>query len=224
MDPEHLPKAEDPHLASVRPKAKLLSRILITIDDSDRPLLEMDLLHAICARYPRVNFPRFPELSWSNYVSVSCVCDQTHQVSGWGFLLLEEVYLTLDSRKQSVLDIVTRNHELTGPLLTALSSKLLRQQDLAKNLSIWAVGCDTEAEAEAFATLVEHCQKEGLEVWCEPLIFVYGEIGAEGWAAIRRAVEHLPDPWKNITLRCNREVMVAGRREDLKAIWTIIND
>ena len=46
------------------------------------------------------------------------------------------------------------------------------------------------------------------------------EIGAEGWAAIRRAVGRLSAAFgRKIFLVSARTVMMAGRREDLKAIW-----
>ena len=86
-------------------------------------------------------------------------------------------------------------------------------------LNIFAVGCNTRESTEAFATLVQH-----LEVWHEPWIFVKGEIGGEGWAAIQRAVDHPQGFLENIEVRCEREVMVAGRREDLKAIFAIVDD
>ena len=54
---------------------------------------------------------------------------------------------------------------------------------------------------------------EHLEVWHEPWIFVKGEIGGEGRAAIRRAVEHLQGFQKNIEICCEREVMVAERKK-----------
>ena len=174
VDPEYLPKEDDPHLASVRPKAKLLSQILNLIDA--RPQLEMALLHTICERYPRVNFPRFPD--GYNHVSVTCFsCNEIHQVLPWGFVLLEEVEVTLGSRKQSVLDVVLRHHSLEGPILTSLASRLTRQQEPVGTLRIPRVKCDS-TEAEAFATLVEHCQEKGQWVWPygEPFILVKGEV------------------------------------------------
>ena len=58
-----------------------------------------------------------------------------------------------------------------------------------------------------------------LEEWREPLIFVYDEIGPEGWVAILRATEYLPDSAWDVTIRCERTVLAAGRRDDLRAIW-----
>ena len=227
VDPESLPKEDDPHLASVRPKAKLLSQILNLIDA--RPQLEMALLHTICERYPRVNFPRFPD--GYNHVSVTCFsCNEIHQVLPWGFVLLEEVEATLGSRNQSILYVELGHLSLEGPLLTALGSRLTRQQDERVTLRLQRVKCDSMESVDAFATLVEHCQEKGQWVWRssgyqEPSIYLKGEVGgAAGWATIRRAVERLPDPRKNIALRCQRESLMAGRREDLKAIWSVVKD
>ena len=46
--------------------------------------------------------------------------------------------------------------DLREPLLTALASKVVVQQEMVKNLDIWSVACDNKECAEAFATLVEH--------------------------------------------------------------------
>ena len=49
-----------------------------------------------------------------------------------------------------------------------------------------------------------------------------GEIGEEGWSAIRRAVKRLSEAWVGqISVRTRRTAMRAARRDDLKAIWEI---
>ena len=71
---------------------------------------------------------------------------------------------------------------------------------------------------------MEDRSEEALQGWPKALIFVIG-VGPEGWAAIRRAVECLSKvrPW-NITVRCEREAMIGGRKEDMKGIWYAIQD
>ena len=159
-------------------------------------------------------------------MSLSCCCLETHQVSLWGFVLLMDVEATLVSRKQSIEEVVlvTPYVVLPGPLLTALTSKVVHQQEMVKNLNIWSVECNNKEGAEDFATLMEHCQEEALQGWLEPLIFV-DEIGPEGWAAVRRGVECLATvkPWR-IDVRCEREVLKGGRKEDMKAIWFAIQE
>ena len=229
VDQEDLPKEDDLHLASERPKAKLLSEIMNMFKGSQRALLEMDLLHTICERYKRVpdseRYKREPGSVWTgtglNFVRVTCFCNQIHDVSPRGFVILEDVEATSGSRKQSVVEVFidSISGDLMEPLLTVLSSRMINQLEMVRSLNIWAVGCNTEASAEAFARVVKNSQGEGLEAWWHPLIFVYGEIGPEGWMAILRATEYLPDSAWDVTIRCERNVLAAGRRDDLRAIW-----
>ena len=232
VDQEDLPNEDDLHLASERPKAKLLSQIMNMFKDSaQQALLEMDLLHTICKRYKRDpdsdRYKRDPDSVWSpnwtglNFVSVTCLCNQIHVISPRGFVLLEDVEASTGSRRQGVHEVFIdyASGDLTEPLLTALSSRVINQLQMVRSLNIWAVGCDTQESAEAFARVAKNSQGEGLEAWREPLIFVYDEIGPEGWMAILRASEYLPDSAWDVKIRCERTVLAAGRRDDLRAIW-----
>ena len=229
-----MPKEDDMHLAVMRPKIKLLSQILNLAESADKPQLELDFLHTICERYLTMDMSQDsdwppPEMDplaaireqcfkpMRNHVSLSCCCLETHQVSLWGFVLLMDVEATLVSRKQSIEEVVVVPYfpDLRGPLLTALASKVVHQQEMVKNLDIGSVSCRNKEDAENFATLVEHCQEEALHGWSEPLIVVH-DIGPEGWAAVRRGVERLA---RKITVTCGREALKGGRKEDMKAIW-----
>ena len=51
-------------------------------------------------------------------------------------------------------------------------------------------------------------------------IVIEGEVGSEGWAATRRAVEHLSATLgRKIIVKSEGKVMHVGRRQDLRAIW-----
>ena len=158
-------------------------------------------------------------------MSLSCCCLETHQVSLWGFVLLMDVEATLVSRKQSIEEVVVVTEiggALDGPLLTALASKVVQQQEMVKNLDIWAVGCNNKEGAEDFATLVEHCQEEALQGWFDFGVF---NIGPEGWTAVRRGVERLAAARpRKITVSCGREALKGGRKEDMKATWFAIQE
>ena len=53
---------------------------------------------------------------------------------------------------------------------------------------------------------------------------VIKEVGVEGWAAVRRAVEQLSNALgRHVHVESQRKVMAAGRREDLRAIWHAIS-
>ena len=241
------PREDDMHLAAMRPKIKLLSQILNLAESADKPQLELDFLHTICERYLTEDMSQ--DSDWPppgmhplaamqetirgskprrNHVSLSCSCLETHQLSPWGFVLLMDVEATLVSRKQSIEEVVVVSAfpglHLHGPLLTALASKVVHQQEMVKNLDIGPVCCRNKEDAENFATLVEHCQEEALHGWSEPLIVVH-DIGPEGWAAIRRGVECLAAVRpRKITVGCEREDLKAGRKEDMKAVWFAIQE
>ena len=92
-----------------------------------RSHLLLDLLHGICERCP---------LAEDSGVTVNCSIPghETHSVSPCGFVLLEEVEETFGSAEQGVKKIVI--DDLKGPLLTALSSRLVRQGEVKKKISL----------------------------------------------------------------------------------------
>ena len=205
-------------------KARVLAAILSLSEDSDKPQLEMYLVHTICDRHALLD----PN-TW-RLIDVACSCLQTHTVSIWGFLLLQEA----QSGEQGILVVDRVKGPLNGLLFTALGSLLFDQQGKVNTLDVNCFGCQNKESAEALAVLVEQSQtvlqhpvQGDLSlsygtVQC-PRIFIEDEIGAEGWAAIRRAVEHLSAvSGKKTTLDSKRTAMIAGRREDLRAIWDIV--
>ena len=221
IDPNHSDFPDEdvaqPHhviLASERGKVRLLTEILSLSEDSDGYQLRMDLVHTICERHT-IQDPNYKRL-----VDVGCSCKQTHTVSFLGFLQLQEVH----AREQEILLCVERviAHDLLDdPTLTALGSILADQEGMVKKLDVDFLYCENKKTAEAIATLVERSESvmQDVEDSCIT-IFIEEEIKAEGWAAIRRAVEHLSAAFgKVIFLSCTRKSMTAGRKEDLKAIW-----
>ena len=92
---------------------------------------------------------------------------------------------------------------------------------MVKKLDVDFFQCYNKETAEAIATLVERSETVMQDVE-DPVIFIYieKEIKAEGWSAIRRAVELLSATFgKEIWLEAVRKSIVAGTREDLRAIW-----
>ena len=209
------PTEDDALLASERPKARHLARILSMIQDSLGAQLEMDLIHAVLARYPVTN-------CFSISVGVTCACFKTHLVSACGFMLLEEIQTTLGSREKSVLEVDSVNNgPIEDPLLAALSSMVTRQQQRryisVQQVHSWeAMGCRSRESAEAIENIsrLVHASSQAY-------IKIRRGVGSEGWAAIRRAVENLaaPPAVESIGLISHRKAMAAGTLEDLKAIW-----
>ena len=151
-------------------------------------------------------------------VDVGCPCGQTHTVSFLGFLLLKEVGSRMQERILSVERVKPLNF-LSDPILTALSSLVADQEGMVKKLDVGSLYCENKETAEAIATLVEQSETVMQDV-DSSYILILGEIQAEGWAAIRRAVEHLSAAFgKDVRLDSERGSMIAGGKEDLKAIW-----
>ena len=224
------PFEDDPLLAFERQKARLLAELLtLTKGDS---VAWLALVHAICERNP-IRF------SGTVIIDISCSCLQTHRMSPWGFLLLEQVEASLGSRDQGKLKVeMIKMVNLGGPLLMALASKVAGQQGFVRKLDVQGLICENKESAEAIATLVEKCQavtEEYILRICMGWGFVEDEdkdgdpvdlpifteeIGTEGWAIIGRAVKHILDTFgKEVTLLSDIKTMGTGKREDLKAIW-----
>ena len=204
-----LPFEDDPLLESERRKAKILAEILTLIKGGSLAQLELALvlIHAVGERNP----PNFLPI-----IDVTCSCLQTHRVSPWGFILLVEIEASLGS---SMLEVATvKMVTLRGPLSIVLASKAAGQQGIVKNLDVGVFVCDSNESAEAMATLVEQGnlaarEENSIRIGAE-------EIGIEGWAAVRRAVERLWNTFgKYVELSSDPKTMGAGRYEDLKATW-----
>ena len=215
-------KESDPDLAFAKPNVALVAQILRLVEDSDGP--EMGFLHTIIKRYPNLN----PDSWRSDHVRLNCSCHlATHQVSHRGLLLLEEAQIILEARELSVLEVQAR--WLQEPLLTALSSRASCQlPKMVKELRFLHVTCSNRESAESLANLVEQTQTVMLPplTWQDAAGCHYlsiEEVGTEGWAAVRRAVERLANTLgRRLLVNSQRQGMAAGRREDLRAIWDAI--
>ena len=95
------------------------------------------------------------------------------------FCSLEDVAATLDSRAQSILEV--ESDKLMEPLLTALGSKLLRQEGMVRRLQsqLQSWTWNNLKSAEAFATLME--KTERVKMKFVQNIHVSKAIGSEGW-------------------------------------------
>ena len=173
-------------LASDRPKAKILAEILHLLQDSPECQLEMDLLHAVCDRHA---FPsaRHNEEYMRNFVNVNCACLQfTHEVSPTGFVLLEDIQSTLGSR---ILEVDEVHAGLSGPFLMALSSMATRQQGMEMKILVSSMDFNSRESVDAIENIAKSFRANNQSASIE----IAGEIGGEGWAAMRRIVDHLVD-------------------------------
>ena len=111
---------------------------------------------------------------------------------------------------------------LCEPFLGALASRIARQGTLEKLERFGGVVCSTKESAEAWVAILLGTQEVVHGVGIE--IHIVAKVGAEGWAAIRRGVEHIAaHSAAKICLRSERKSMAAGRKEDMKAIWESIS-
>merc|ERR1712037_141743 len=110
--------------------------------------------------------------------------------------------------------------ELEEPLLSALSTRVLRQHDMVEELFFRMVVCNNKNSAESWATLVEKSN-----AFSAPgnnfMVCINEGIGADGWAAIRRIVERLSNAGLLVCVDSKRKTVAEGRREDIKAIWKV---
>ena len=214
-----VPEPMDVIFESERSKAVSLAKILsMNKDLTPQSQLEMDLVHAVCERFSLTN-KQDGIYFYTSFVNVSCSCLQTHRVSLWGFLVLEDVAAILDSREQSILEMASK--ELVEPLLTALGSRALHQEEIVERIQSRSVRCNSKKSAEALATLAEKTQAW----WGLGDIHVDNVIGAEGWTSIRKALELLSRKRQiYVQMFSERHTMTAGKKEDMKAIWDVIQD
>ena len=199
----------------------------------DPVTLEMDLLLLICKRFPPFNncFGE-PELVDVSHHLLSTDQFSTHSVSLVGFTLLESVEGSLGSTQQKI-ERIGRVGFLKEAWLTAVSERAARQGRKIGEFKCFRVTCLTQESAEAFWTLVDHCQR-----WSVLQLNVEGEVGPDGWEALRKAVcspgaVHQCDYHTCVLKPCDSvprqsvaaplRYMIEGRREDLRPIWETIS-
>ena len=230
MESETLADTEE-RLAGVMAKMNPLVQILKMMDDPADRLL--DLLDVICERFPPVDtgerearnaqlegtgFSMINQIPGPQFFQIHCSRHgpHKHKVSPFGFLILEEIEKELGTTEQmldwAVVDI------MSDPWLSALSSRLVRQNDFWEGVRVdmLNVECYSTRCAEALSTVMEHC--EIFEI--QNKLCIEEDIGAEGWAALRRGLAcHEVG-----NLVCDKEHMASGQRSDLRAIWESLSD
>ena len=168
-----------------------------------------------------------PDCALVPSIKISCPCHGSKSVSTLGFLLLEEVEGALGSTLQELVWMVsppTALGYLQEPLLSALASRVSRQNKVIERMEVWWVKITTKESAEALFTLVQNtdtvgytAEEEGMwrrGVW---RLKVSGNIEADGWAAIARALALIPDCFQSLI--ASKEVVREGRGEDLRTVW-----
>ena len=177
---------------------------------------ELHLLHVICEKSPPDVNPRW-NLGEPISITISCSCHDSHSVSPLGLMLLEEVEAAVGSTLQEVDRVVLPALvHLREPLLSALASKVSRQQQKEAKFVMHSFDLTTKESAEALVVLVQNSGHVG---WYRTPAFgfgviISGNIEAEGWAALAK----VPGGVTSITAR-RTDLMKEGRREDLRILW-----
>ena len=186
--------------------------------------MELALLHALCKIYANTDE--------HSGIYVNCSCLKVHHVSFMGFLILEKVEAKLESAEQKVLKVVS-HRLLEEPLLHALCARVLRQDARVEEFFLAHVCCNNKKSAKSWAVLVNEtnnildpeCDCTGVYKWWvywQMSVTIKGDIGAEGWAAVRSIAERISAAGvTNIFVDSGRIEMAQGSRGDMEAIWKV---
>ena len=155
-------------------------------------------------------------------------------VSPLGFLLLEAVEGSVGSALQEIVSIVSTPNEpgfLEEPLLSALASRVSRQEQKIERVRTGWVRITSEESAQALLTLVENTHTDPgftqprrgaawhlLGIW---MMKTSGNIEADGWAMIARALTLIP--FRVYSMIASKELVREGRIEDLETIWNVLD-
>ena len=185
--------------------------------DQDTRLMTFLDLHLLWLRFCPGNVRAVDDQDEDPMVQLDCphqewnpeLCDEGHHVRFSGFLLLEEVEGTFDTALQNVLTVHT--WDLEEPRLSALASKITRQQKNVAPFKVWSIKLQTEKSAEAFKTFINICPN-----FTENL-FLEGQIGGRGWEILAEAMQLQPGVVKNIDTPKN--LFGEASKKTLRAIW-----
>ena len=175
-------------------------KILRLLNLEDPSMYLLPLLDVICKFLPGKN--------------MEVICprhENPHSISGYAFLLLEEVESSFGTLLQSIKSISVAY--LYGPLLSAIVSRMSRQQGKVVSVRVHTIFIKNKSDAHAFTTLL---QAETVSV---RILQVTGPIGEDGWQVLARALQTKPNVVVEECVSASRQVFAEARKEDLKAIW-----
>ena len=158
-----------------------LVKILKLVKVKELPRFLLPLLDRICQSSPDDQF---------RWVNLICPCTSAyHKVSPGAFLLLEKVEAAFGTVLQTIRSIDTGAgvSYLAEPLLSAISSRMARQQKIEvdiEDIKVWGVILKDKSSVESFTTLMK-AKTVSLKI-----LAVYTRaIGEEGWTALARALQ-----------------------------------
>ena len=168
----------------------------------------LDLLDTICKR----SLPWIVENTFDT-VTLSCPNHKdSHEVPIGKFLLLEAVEAAFGSSEQK-LEAISQ-HMMFEPILSALASRLARQQEKLTFLNLPNVDLESKESAEAFKTLMSASSKISITQ-------IVATIGGEGWKVVAEGVRLHPGLVRKCVaaLKCD---LGEASHEDIRVIWDAI--
>ena len=190
---------------------------IINLMEEPEPLL-LELVHAICKRFSSIIGTVDDDCSNDEddrTIQLSCEGLPSHAVTPTGFLLLRQAESLTGLLVHKVERIEKCFHTafsgISGSLLTSLASLVCEQEQSIVSLDLFHMNCNTREESVARIFLLQQCRS-----WSISFLDVKSHsLGADGWSGLARAVSR----GSIVCLSTEREVMVEGRREDLKVVW-----
>ena len=164
-------------LGTVR-KAREAGRFLAFLENPDKKLI-LELFHKICAGNPAVSrtIPFVQDLSSlpvqelfnllalcrRDFVSVSCPCQGTHEVTSYGFAILQQVEMALRSNRIEIeeLNIVSFKSEVAD-YLEKVAFKALEQDQMIDSVEL--VSYRGGLESFEFSAILQNTKKWRFEI------------------------------------------------------------
>ena len=199
--------------------ARLLGAILKLMRDPKANML--DLLDTICQRIPRALFRDASPAESGYYGAVTIGCPahgDPHKVLLSDFLLLEEIEGAFGTTEQEVEEVWVGGvigDVLEEPFLSALSSRLSRQQKKLTSIYFDCVELESKKSAAAFKTLMEASPEITLT---GVGIRVPEAIGVEGWKALAEGVRLHPGLLLGY-FSVLKDGLDEARKEDIRVVW-----
>ena len=136
------------------------------------------------------------------------------------FLLLEEVEGAFGTTEQNVEEIFSpawrSNGPLEEPVLSALSSRLSRQQKRLTYFHFSSVVLESKESAEALKTILQACNQDAIRL--PGTITVPKPIGGEGWKMLAEGLSLHPGLGLN-KVTVLKEDLEEANKEDIRVIW-----
>ena len=123
-------------------------------DDGDGLLLSF--LHTICKRFPA----RLEETFGNKFmVSLSCVCHILHEVTSFGFTLIEQVEVIVRGATAAPLLELVAFKDHRGKHLKEVASRVSRQKQKVAEVCVDFLKSENDVDStEAWLTLLNHCK------------------------------------------------------------------